>query len=196
MALYVSTIAYELREIVLRDKPDRMLALSPKGTVPVLQLPNGHVIDESLDVMMWALHQHDPEGWLLPEHDTVHEMSALIARCDQEFKPHLDRYKYASRYENNAPLVQRGQGERFILTLEQRLEGSAFLFGQRASCADIAIAPFVRQFAITDWDWFMGAPYPGVQRWLNAFIAASPFTRVMDKFEPWQLGDEAVLMNA
>lgn len=193
MALFASGQAYELREVVLRDKPAHMLALSAKGTVPVLQLPDGRVIDESLDVMRWALGVNDPHNWLGPN---VDEMNTLIQACDTDFKTHLDRYKYASRYDDRDPLTHRAAGERFIQRLEARLGATAYLFGEHTALVDIAIAPFVRQFALADWDWFFATPYPHVQRWLNTFIATQPFTAVMDKFDPWQPGDDGVIMNA
>lgn len=191
MALFTARQPYVLREVVLRDKPDAMLALSAKGTVPVLHLPDGRIIDESLDVMRWALAQNDAEGWLRP-----HGMDALISACDTDFKTHLDRYKYASRYDDSDPLVHRAAGEPFIQKLEARLAKSPFLFGDRKALADIAIAPFVRQFALADWDWFFATPYVNVHRWLGDFIASEPFTAVMDKFDPWRPGDDDTLMTA
>jgi len=191
MALYSSDQTYLLREVLLRDKPDEMLALSAKGTVPVLQLADGAVIDESLDVMRWALNRNDPEGWLHP-----HDMDTLIETCDTDFKTHLDRYKYASRYDDSDPLSHRRAGERFIQHLDARLAASPYLFGERKALADIAIAPFVRQFALADWDWFFATPHVNVRRWLSAFIASTPFTAVMDKFEPWRPGDADTLITA
>ncbi|MBL4613679.1 MAG: glutathione S-transferase [Magnetovibrio sp.] len=192
MALYVSGQSYALREVLLKDKPAEMLALSAKGTVPVLHLPDGRVIDESLDVMAWALSQNDPQGWLRPND---HEVAALIKHCDRDFKPHLDRYKYASRYDNADPIVHRAAGEQYLVQLEKRLHDQAHLFGPKACLADIAIAPFVRQFALADWSWFLEVPYPGVQRWLNAFIETHPFSKVMDKFDPWRPKDEEIIIT-
>jgi len=193
MALYSSRQAYVLREVLLRDKPDAMLRLSTKGTVPVLHLPDGQVIDESLDVMRWALARNDPQGWLNPP---VDEMNKLIAICDTDFKTHLDRYKYASRYDDNDPLEHRRAGERFIQDLDARLGATAYLFGEHKTLADIAIAPFVRQFALADWDWFFATPHVNAQRWLSAFIASAPFTAVMDKYDPWSPGDADTLITA
>jgi len=192
MALFVSRQTYELREVVLRDKPPHMLALSAKGTVPVLLLPNGRVIDESLDVMRWALGEKDPHNWLGPD---AGEMTALIQECDTDFKAHLDRYKYASRYNDSDPPTHRAAGAGFIQRLDARLGATAYLFGEHKALADIAIAPFVRQFALADWDWFFAESYPHVQRWLDDFITTEPFTAVMDKYDPWRAGDEAVLMT-
>lgn len=196
MGLWAAGIQYELREVLLRDKPQDMLELSPKGTVPVLHLPDGAVIDESLNVMRWALAQNDPRGWLAPENGTAEEMMAWVERCDSEFKHHLDRYKYATRYENCDPLEHRTAGETFLRDLDAQLHGLSYLFGDQPTMADIAIAPFVRQFGLTNWDWFYARPYPNLHRWLNAFIDTPPFTAVMDKFDPWQPGDAAIVMNA
>ncbi|HEY9078667.1 glutathione S-transferase [Magnetovibrio sp.] len=192
MALFASGQAYVLREVVLRDKPPQMLALSAKGTVPVLVLSDGRVIDESLDVMRWALARNDPHGWLDAPAD---QTNALIARCDTDFKTHLDRYKYASRYDGGDPLAHRTAGIQFIQQLEDRLSATAYLFGARRSLADIAIAPFVRQFALADWDWFFAAPYPHVHRWLNNFIASDLFVGVMAKFDPWRPGDTEIIIT-
>jgi len=191
MALFVSRQAYELREVVLRDKPDAMLCLSTKGTVPVLHLTDGTVIDESLDVMHWALNLNDPDDWLHPR-----GMDALIDVCDTDFKTHLDRYKYASRYDDNDPMIHRAAGEHFIQQLDARLKASPYLFGENKALADIAIAPFVRQFALADPDWFFATAHVNVQRWLSAFIASEPFTAVMDKYDPWKPGTEPVIINA
>lgn len=192
LALYASGQVYELREVLLKDKPQDMLNLSPKGTVPVLQLADGRVIDESLDIMAWALGKNDPHRWLDP--DPISQIG-LIRACDGDFKTHLDRYKYATRYDGADPLEERALGEKFIATLEQQLDRPC-LFGDLPCQADFAIAPFVRQFAIADEDWFYATPYKNVQRWLSAFINSAPFNAVMDKFDPWTPGDEPILMNA
>lgn len=187
MALIVSRQRVELREVVLRDKPAVMLALSPKATVPVLALPGGQVIDESLDIMRWALRLHDPEGWL--EGDD----GALIAANDGPFKQHLDRYKYAERYGSD-PLVHRAAGMAWLDELEARLEGSAFLCGARRTLADIAIFPFVRQFSGADQAWFDAQPVPRVQAWLRDLTGSEPFGRAMTRRPAWQPGDARVFL--
>ena len=187
MALIVSGQQVELREVVLRDKPSAMLALSPKGTVPVLALPGGEVIDESLDIMRWALRLHDPEGWL--EGDAT----ALIAMNDGPFKQHLDRYKYAGRYGSD-PLVHRAGAMEVLGGLEARLENSAFLCGGRRTLADIAVFPFVRQFAGTDAEWFDVQPLPRVQAWLRVLVGSELFARAMVRRTAWQPGDAAVFL--
>ena len=189
MALHVSGQTCEVRELVLRDKPAHMLEISPKGTVPVLQIPQGEVIDESLDVMLWALRRNDPESWLVPEWGNEGQMRGLIGRCDDEFKPHLDRYKYANRYDGADPLKHRAQAQEFIAELDARLSETPSLFGTRAALADYAIAPFIRQFANTDRLWFDAAPYPHLHRWLSSILDSLIFTTIMEKLPVWKPGD-------
>ena len=144
MALYVSGQSCEHREIVLRDKPEEMVALSPKATVPVLDADKDCVIDQSLDIMLWALEQNDPLDWLEPEQGTKQDMLDLIARVEDEFKPHLDRYKYSTRYEDADPYFHRAEAEKMLVELDDRLKNSVYLFGAQPALADFAIAPFVR----------------------------------------------------
>src|SRR5690606_39916647 len=138
LAIAVSKQQCELREVILRDKPPALLQASPKGTVPVLVLPHGKVIDESLDIMLWALGQSDPEGWLKPQHASHDEMMALIATCDQDFKPALDRYKYPDRYEGADAMANRAAGAAWLSGLNSRLERSAYIYGQKPCLADAA----------------------------------------------------------
>jgi len=179
MALDVAGIALEHREILLKDKPAEMLAASPKGTVPVLVLPDGTVLEESLDVMAWALDQNDPEGWRVPEFEA--DTQALITANDGAFKHHLDRYKYATRYDGAVSEEHRAQACKHIDTLEAHLGQTPQLFGDKATLADIALFPFIRQFANTDRDWFNAQAWPGVQRWLAGHLASERFGRVMKK---------------
>ncbi|MFC4346369.1 glutathione S-transferase [Kordiimonas lipolytica] len=189
LALAQAGVAVKLREVVLRDKPAHMLEISPKGTVPVLQLQDGAVIDESLDVMLWALTQNDPDGWLTPEQGTLEGMLALIRENDGDFKHHLDRFKYATRYEDVDPLAHRQAAENFLEKLEARLAGHGWLFGSRASLADYAVLPFIRQFSGVDRSWFDAAPYPALRSWLRAFTESAFFKSVMKKHSQWQVGD-------
>jgi len=181
MALKTSGVAYEHREILLRDKPDAMLAASPKGTVPVIVLADGEVIEESLDVMRWALAQNDPESWLAPGD----AMFDLIAENDGPFKHHLDRYKYSNRYEDAVAAEHREAGLDYLNKLNDRLAGQAQLFGDEVSLADIAIFPFVRQFANTDRAWFDTQDLPRLQAWLAAHLASPCFADIMEKHEVW-----------
>jgi glutathione S-transferase len=192
LALAASGEAYELREVVLRDKPAELLAASPKGTVPVLVLPEGTVIDQSLDVMLWALRRQDPENWLLPPRGVLEDMLALVAGNDGDFKRDLDRYKYPHRYaEESAGDVQafalrhRAQGAAWLAKLDSMLD-EGWLFGACASLADMALLPFVRQFAHTDAAWFAGQPWPRLQAWLAGFETGARFQGVMEKHAPWQ----------
>ena len=189
MTLRVCEVQCALREVVLRDKPAHMLEISPKGTVPVLQLPDGAVIEESIDIMRWALADHDPQGWLRPDRGTTAEADALIETNDEDFKHHLDRYKYANRYEGADPTIHRAEAERFLRVLDDRLTDAPALFGGHWTLADVAIGPFIRQFANADRDWFDTAPYPHLQRWLGAFLADERFTAVMTKYPQWNPGD-------
>ncbi|MEL7454018.1 MAG: glutathione S-transferase, partial [Pseudomonadota bacterium] len=166
MALVVAGHQVELREVVLRNKPVELLDASSKGTVPVLVLPTGEVIDESLDVMDWALAQHDPQNWTDTENNTAQR--DLIKACDRDFKPQLDRYKYPNRYPNEDLKDPRGLGLAWLKThLTERLNERAYLFGPSPGLADIAIFPFVRQFANTDRDWFSAAADGALVRWLG-----------------------------
>jgi len=181
MALAEAEVAVRLREILLRDKPDHMLALSAKGTVPVLQLPDGTVLDESLEVMDWALAQHDPQGWL------AHKDDALIARFDGDFKHHLDRYKYATRYADEAAdaLAHRAACHAILQDLEPRLKDD-WLAGRAAGFTDVAILPFLRQFRIADTGWFDNQmALPNVRAYVLRFLDWPVFTRIMDKYPLW-----------
>lgn len=189
MALAVAEIAVELREVVLRDKPAEMVAVSAKGTVPVLVLPDGTAIDESLDVMHWALAQHDPEGWL----DCATDAGPLIAHCDTEFKHWLDRYKYADRFPEQSQEFYRSQALLFFDELEQTLATTPHLLGPRASIADVGVFPFVRQFAGVDPAWWTNAPYPATRRWLNNWLASTLFDSVMGKYAAWAPGAPGIL---
>lgn len=192
LALAVSGQMVELREIVLRDKPPELLAASPKATVPVLVLQDGEVIDESLDIMLWALSRNDPAGWMTPETGSPEPMLALITRFDEGFKPHLDRYKYPGRYADVLAQNARDEGFAYLVQLEERLQATRHLFGMRVSLADMAIAPFVRQFAQTDRAWFDAQPWPQLKTWLESFTGSNLYARVMEKFYPWTSGASGV----
>lgn len=177
LALRYSGVCVRIIEVSLKAKPAEMLALSPKGTVPVLSV-NGEVIDESLAIMQWALALHDPDNWRLQGDPSV---LALIDENDQGFKYHLDRYKYAERYPEYPMEHYRAEGEVFLQKLEGLLADRAYLLAHHPSLADMALAPFVRQFAHVDRDWFARAPYPRLQRWLEAFLQSPLFIGVMAK---------------
>jgi len=188
MALRYAGIDVEIREIILRDKPRHMLAVSPKGTVPVLVLPDGRVIDESLDIMAWALAQQDPDGWLTDDG----LFQELIAENDGSFKQALDQYKYATRFPEKSAEVYRQQGERFLARLEALLAEHAYLLSDKLTQADVAIFPFIRQFSMVDADWFAAAPYPRLRQWLAGLLVSDLFTGVMQKQTAWQQSDDQV----
>ncbi len=187
LALAASGQTVELREVDLQDKPAEMLQASPKGSVPVLVDLDGTVLEESLDIMLWALRQHDPDHWLEPETGDLGTMLALIAECDGDFKHHLDGYKYRSSATET--LEHRRAGAAFLLQLDVRLNRHTHLFGQRPALADMAIAPFVRQFAQTDMEWFQQQPWPALRAWLAAIIDSPDFTRIMKKQAKWLPGN-------
>jgi len=187
MGLKASGLDYEHREILLRDKPQDMLNASSKGTVPVFIKEDGDVIEESLDLLKWALTQNDPQGWLNCDLD---EANNLITANDTDFKHHLDRYKYASRYNDGAKrgdvdMNHRLEAEKHIQNLENRLAGGPYLLGQKQSLADIAIFPFMRQFANVEPEWWNSAPYPNTRGWLTRHIESDMFKSIMTKYPLW-----------
>lgn len=190
LALVASQTTCRLREIVLRDKPAHMLEISPKGTVPVMQLADGTVIEESLDIMLWALRRNDPQGWLTPEEGALDEMLALITEMDGPFKHHLDRYKYATRYEGADPDTHYAKAIQELGKLDQRLEANSYLFGSRPALADQALFPFVRQFCNADKERFTISAPKRVQQWLEDRISSPEFSVVFGtKWKPWQPED-------
>ncbi|MDG1376471.1 MAG: glutathione S-transferase [Yoonia sp.] len=186
LAVKASGVEVNLREILLRDKPAAMLAASPKGTVPVLQTDTG-VIDESFDVMRWALAQNDPQGWLRMPNAGFD----LIAEADGSFKSALDRYKYHVRHVDGTREVAQSEGAAFLWKLDGILAGQDWLYGTQ-SLADMAILPFVRQFANADRAWFDLQEWGSLLRWLNAFTQSDGFAAVMVKYAPWQAGEDGV----
>ena len=183
LAIMAARKPVELREVVLRNKPQEMLDISPKGTVPVLQLADGSVIEQSLDIMFWALG------------DTLSEpQRGLIEENDTSFKAALDRYKYADRYPEFEQTHYREQGMQFLALLEQRLD--PYLNGAQMGFTDWAIAPFVRQFAGVDRDWFAGIPLQRTRDWLAEFTDSELFAAVMQKYDPWVSGAPGVAFAA
>jgi glutathione S-transferase len=188
LAVAVAGTACELREVKLSAKPAAMLEASPKGTVPVLVLADGRVIDESLDIMRWALTTRDPEGWL------QREDAALIAANDGPFKRDLDRYKYPERHAAD-PVEHRAAGFAFLQRLDDRLARSAQLGGPSRGMTDAAIMPFVRQFAAVDPRWFAAQPLPNLQAWLAAHLASDLFGTVMLRVKLWMPQDVPVFFG-
>lgn len=192
LAIAYSGVTVELREIVLRNKPQAMLEISPKGTVPVLVLNDCNVIDESIDIMRWALTQNDPDGWYRGDH--VSAIDDLIVQNDQMFKPWLDRYKYADRYPQHPQEYYRKHCEQWFYKLEGLLaSGEGFLFAKSPTLADMALLPFIRQCAHVDLCWFESTPYVNIQKWLNAFKCSDLFISIMDKYSVWEEHSTPVL---
>jgi glutathione S-transferase len=185
LAIASSGVQCELREILLRDKPQAMIQASPKATVPVIVDVDGTVIDQSLDIMLWALRRHDPDQWLRPEMGNLRDMLGLIAQCDTTFKHHLDRYKYPQRYEGAVASGHRDEAASWLMQLEARLGQASFLYGSRPALADMAIAPFVRQYAHTDSAWFDQQAWPLLRLWLSEWMDGALFASVMQKYERW-----------
>lgn len=183
LAIARAGIQVELREILLRDKAPEMLEASPKGTVPVLVLPNGAVIDESYDIMNWALGEGAASA----------EERALVQSCDRDFKPWLDRFKYPNKYEGCSREAAISNAGLFLDTLESRLANNSFLFGHARGFADIGIAPFVRQFAHVDREWFLNSKWSYVIAWYQEFIEWDGFLAIMSKYPKWVQGDAVTL---
>ena len=196
LAIAAAGITVELREILLRDKPAAFLAVSDKATVPVLQCTDGRVIDESRDIMLWALDQHDPEGWRAPLDADSGHVDAFFDRLDGPFKTHLDRYKYASRFEPDAALTHRTTGAATIADFDQLLASQPALSGAHLALLDFASLPFVRQFRMADPDWFDAQPWPHLHHWLLDFLDSSRFAAIMQKYSPWQEGTPGIMFPA
>jgi glutathione S-transferase len=187
MALAVSGAELDLVEVSLKNKPERMLQLSPKGTVPVVELDDGTILEESLDIMLWTLNNHDPKGWLGPDDATRIEMLSLIKENDGDFKHHLDRTKYAIRFEGADPEVHRQAAKGFLDRLSERLNHHSQLMGPNPLLADWAILPFIRQFANIDRDRFDQTTHPKLRQWLDHGLSSELFQSVMKKGSRWAL---------
>jgi glutathione S-transferase len=196
MALQYSGVKVELREIVLNDKPEEILSLTKEATVPVLELPGGKVIDESWDIMLWAVRQNDPDSWLGEGESWLFEAEIMVEMNDYSFKTDLDHYKYADRHPEHPMEHYRSLGEEYLQDLEEALTESRYLLGENISIADIAIFPFIRQFAFVDKAWFDQAPYPKLQVWLQTFLNSSLFDSIMVKLPTWKQGDEPAIFPA
>jgi glutathione S-transferase len=205
LALTYANISYELREVSLKAKPQQMLAISPKGTTPVIQIGEGQnaiILEESLDIMNWALQQHDPNGWANLPMESIAIAKQLITTNDREFKQSLDRYKYPNRFPEYPQEFYRQQAEQFLQVLESQLQQHlkptsqvSFLICDRQTLADAAIFPFIRQFAYVDINWFHTSPYPHLQRWLQWHEASSLFEFVMLKYPVWTEDQEMVVIK-
>ena len=179
-ALLSSNIEVELREVVLKDKPYEFLKVLNSGTVPCLQLKD-KIIDESIDIMIWALRKNDPEGWL----DMPAEGYRLIDEVEKKFKPNLDKTKYATRYPQNDSKVSKNLAIEYLINLDKKIKGE-FFFGEQPKLADVAIFPFVRQFANIDTNWFNEFGWQKLQNWLKAFVGSNMFDNSQKKFDKWR----------
>lgn len=189
MGLMISETKVVLREVILRDKPDAMITASPKATVPVLVLPDGTVIEQSIDIMRWALAQNDPKQWL--EHEE--QANALIDQADGSFKTALDRYKYHTRYEDADPALEQQKALEILKQWDAIIGDKPCFFGAQNGVADFAIFPFVRQFANHDRSWFDAQDIPNIKRWLAEHLTSPLFQSIMHKYPQWHNGDEHVI---
>jgi len=181
ISLYYSKINYEHREILLKDRPKKLYELSPKGTVPVLNLPDGRVIDESLDIMKWSMSVNDPDLWFI---DNIFEQLNSIRINDHLFKKWLDKYKYHSRYPEFPVQYYRDKCEEILKSFEKKLENEKFLFCQKISLGDMALLPFIRQFANVDIIWF-NERFINLSKWMGELIKSEIFQSMMKKYEIW-----------
>lgn len=191
MAIRLSTIKVELREVDLKNKPAAMLQASPKATVPVLICPD-KIIEESLDIMLWALQQSDPHNWLKQKY--LDEALSLIKYNDNLFKIHLDHYKYADRFPQKSQKDYREKGEVFLQQLENRLNLHKFILCAEPCLADIGVFPFIRQFAYVDIQWFEASPYPRLRQWLQYWLESDLFKSIMTKHPAWQENQQALIL--
>lgn len=195
LALVFAKQSVILREVSLKSKPAEMLTISPKATVPVMQLPDGSVLEQSRDIMQWALNQSDPYYLLSTSQQ---ECDDLLNENDTFFKTNLDRYKYPQRFNSevdaHACKLARTEAEKFLVQLDIRLQHSKFLVSNQIKLADIGVMPFIRQFASVDQEWFNATPYHALQRWLSAWLQSPQFQITMQKFKPWQMGDAEVIV--
>lgn len=193
LAIKYNGVQVELREIVLRNKPQAMLDISPKATVPVLQLPNGNVIDESWDIALWATALSDSAG-LRGDSQQLEAAIALVHINDHEFKPQLDRYKYADRHPEHSAAYYRQQADGFLQSLDDLLAKNNYLLGDSISLADIGIFPFIRQFAHVDIDWFKELPHKHLIKWYEQQIKSDVFVSIMKKYPVWSQNDSLIVL--
>jgi len=194
LAIASSGVRCELREVVLREKPPELVVASAKATVPVLVEPGGAVLEESLDIMLWALRAQDPETILPPDPAGRNAMEGLITRLDGPFKQSLDRYKYGDGTAGDGVrIAARDAASDFLMELEARLSAASWLFGAAPRLADFAVLPFVRQFAFVDRAWFDRQPWPRLRAWLDRFLESDRFRSVMVKYPKWRAGERGIV---
>lgn len=196
MGLLLAKQPVILRDIVMKNIPDEMLVASPKGTVPVLVLNDSSVIDESIDIMLWALNKNDPMNLLYHHQANSYSNIIELIKCnDNEFVQVLNKYKAAARYHDVDEATCRQQCENYIVYYEQCLTEHDYLIGDTSSLADYAVLPFIRQFSRVDRKWFTQAPYPKLQRWLERHYKNPIFAKAMTKYPQWLDSKESVLFG-
>jgi len=204
LAIFKSKLQIELRDVVLSNKPEEMIAASPKGTVPILVLEQegkpSKVIDESLDIMLWVLDKSDPDDLLHNKQEssdtnTIPNMLSLIATFDNEFKEDLEKYKCAKRYHEDNLFEYRQACEEHLQGIEERLSQHSFIISDKESLADIALLPFIRQFARVERQWYLQSPYPKLRQWLNNYLQSPMFSKVMTKYPLWLDHDEVIILG-
>lgn len=196
LAIYAAKQQVQLRDLVLSNKPAEMLAVSPKGTVPVLVTASNQVIDESLAIMQWAFSQSDPDDYLDSKTpNALAEMLAAIEIFDHEFKGHLEKYRCSKRYHEPSLIADRQQCERYLASLELRLCQYQYLMSDKPSLADLALMPFIRQFARVERQWYLQAPYPKLRQWLNGYLQSRMFSKVMEQHPLWLDAKQVVIFG-
>ncbi len=190
MVLSYMEVSVDLREVLLNERPQSLYKISSKGTVPVLLLNDGKVLDESLDIMLWAIEQGEQKLY----EDKLNEQNQLIKYNDTKFKYWLDRYKYHVRYLEHSREYYQRKCSKTLAEYDMRLSGNAYLMGDRIRLADIAIFPFLRQCANVDQNWFNNK-YPNLNQWLEIWKQSRVFKSVMMKYNQWKLGDELLIVN-
>ena len=194
LAIFKSRIAVELRDVKLNNKPAAMLAASTKATVPILVVSPTHVIDESLDIMFWCFGQNDPENLLL-DATNVSSLLEYITKYDKGFKPCIERYKAAKRYHEDNLVECREACEVFVQDLEQRLAKHRYVMGDKESVADLAIFPFIRQFAKVERSWYVNSSYNNLDRWLRHYLQSAMFNKVMALQPIWEQGSNPLIFG-
>jgi len=200
IAIYYAKQKVALRDLVLSDKPDEMLAASPKGTVPVLvtalDVETPLVIEESIEVMIWALNASDPDNLMHREDlEQLPKMLSLISVFDNEFKRCFDKYQCSKRYHEDSLVQDRQVCEKYIEQLEVRLQQHDYFFSDKMSLADIALLPFIRKFSKVERQWYLQSPYPKLRAWLNRYLQSRMFSKVMTKFPLWLESRELVIFG-
>jgi glutathione S-transferase len=194
MALKYAGLKVILRDVELRDLPPEVLAVSPHATVPSLVISEDEYMDESWDIVKWATQQNDPENWLGENNEYLNEAEMLVEINDYSFKEDLDHYKYADRYPEHPMEYYRQNCEEFLEELSELLQANKFLVAEHITIADIAVFPFIRQFAMVDKEWFDKAPYPELQRWLDSMLQTEWFIEAFKKHKTWTPGSEDIYL--